>query len=392
MNETTSVTAIAADDSIGNADTMPVNELLVIAARRSGKSPIALGREFSRLYNAGTMLSMKDFVRHSLWDTERHGEDGAARFVGSRSVWPISHTVNDKDWFRVPEDKYVMDLMCRAEGIPLPKTVGIVDRSARSFAGTPKIDTADKLRDLVLSHPQGSLFAKTLGGLIGRGVMVIEDADDTTIKRTGANPVTYEAFLEEVLSEEPYVLQERLDNHEALAPYCTGLTTIRFPNLVRGSEIWQPCVAMKLTTAGNIACAFWRPGNICCEIDHATGEIIRIGKSDGLATEYIDDHPEVPGLMGLKLPHWDKMKELNERTARVFGAIPYQSTDLAITPDGPVLVESNYAGSFDVLQNSTGRGLLTDEVKAFFRENGYDFDNPPKLERETKKKKFLGLF
>jgi hypothetical protein len=67
------------------------------------------------------------------------------------------------------------------------------------------------------------------------------------------------------------------------------------------------------------------------------------------------------------------VRDLHERAVRLFGAIAYQSTDIAITPDGPVLVELNYAGSFDVLQNGTGKGLLQPEVRDFFAFHGQDF-------------------
>ena len=40
--------------------------------------------------------------------------------------------------------------------------------------------------------------------------------------------------------------------------------------------------------------------------------------------------------------------------------------DVAITPDGPSLIEINSGGAFDLPQLASGRGLLTDEVQAFF--------------------------
>ena len=45
--------------------------------------------------------------------------------------------------------------------------------------------------------------------------------------------------------------------------------------------------------------------------------------------------------------------------------------DIAITPAGPMLIEINTGGSFTLPQFATGRGFLTDEVRAFFRECGY---------------------
>ncbi|MEK9661332.1 MAG: hypothetical protein VW644_06305 [Alphaproteobacteria bacterium] len=45
--------------------------------------------------------------------------------------------------------------------------------------------------------------------------------------------------------------------------------------------------------------------------------------------------------------------------------------DIAITRDGPVLIEINTGGGFDLPQLASGEGFLTDEVGEFFRACGY---------------------
>jgi hypothetical protein len=82
--------------------------------------------------------------------------------------------------------------------------------------------------------------------------------------------------------------------------------------------------------------------------------------------------------MGLTLPHWDKVIEINAKAANLFGPIRYQSTDIAITPSGPVVVELNYGGGFDLPQYASGRGMLTPKVRSFFESFGYDLDATPK--------------
>jgi hypothetical protein len=46
--------------------------------------------------------------------------------------------------------------------------------------------------------------------------------------------------------------------------------------------------------------------------------------------------------------------------------------DIALTSDGPMLIEINTGGSFDLPQLASGRGFLTDDVCEFFRDCGYD--------------------
>jgi hypothetical protein len=46
--------------------------------------------------------------------------------------------------------------------------------------------------------------------------------------------------------------------------------------------------------------------------------------------------------------------------------------DIALTSDGPMLIEINTGGGFDLPQLASGRGFLTDDVCEFFRTCGYD--------------------
>ncbi|WP_212526051.1 sugar-transfer associated ATP-grasp domain-containing protein [Actibacterium sp. MT2.3-13A] len=385
MNMQPEMNAVEQDkQAFDSAHTRTHQELLTFAARRSGLSPLALGRDFLRHSRSGRGVEMADYVRHELWNRERHGPDGADRFVGAKTVWPAANTVNPFRWWAAAEDKYVMTLMLAAEGLAQPQTVAVVDNSARAYPGIPRAATPEALREVVLAHPAGTLFAKTLDGMIGNGAMVIEAADAETITCTGTGPKTYEQFLSQVLDGQAYLIQKRLDNHASLAPFCTGLATIRLPNFIRGTEVYSPVAALKLPSGGNVACAFWRPGNLACGIDPETGTITRVAGRDGPVSVELEDHPETPGLKGLTLPFWDEVREINERAARVFGAIPYQSTDIAVTPNGPVLIELNYGGSFDILQNGTGKGLLSPEIRAFFAAHGYPF-------APGKRKKRFGL-
>ncbi|MEK9755293.1 MAG: hypothetical protein VW338_19050 [Rhodospirillaceae bacterium] len=43
--------------------------------------------------------------------------------------------------------------------------------------------------------------------------------------------------------------------------------------------------------------------------------------------------------------------------------------DIAVTPEGPVLVEINSGGSFELIQLASGPGLLTDDVIELFKAN-----------------------
>ena len=69
----------------------------------------------------------------------------------------------------------------------------------------------------------------------------------------------------------------------------------------------------------------------------------------------------VGGLAALPLPADGQVG------ARAYAPVRYQSLDIALTPDGPCIIEINSGGSFMLAQIASGRGFLTPSVRAFFQ-------------------------
>ena len=68
---------------------------------------------------------------------------------------------------------------------------------------------------------------------------------------------------------------------------------------------------------------------------------------------------------------WDRVLDLAHRCAPIFQPVRYQSMDIGITQAGPVLIEINTGGGFDLPQLASGEGFLTEEVRDCFRACGY---------------------
>jgi hypothetical protein len=76
-------------------------------------------------------------------------------------------------------------------------------------------------------------------------------------------------------------------------------------------------------------------------------------------------------LVGLRLPMWGELLEVNRTSARAYAAVRYQSLDIALTPEGPCVIEVNSGGSFVLPQIATGRGILTPDFRSFLRSCGW---------------------
>lgn len=378
MNQQSTLSATELDkQSYYSARDSSDKELLTYAARKTGRSPLKIHREFRQLAKSPNRINLVEYVRNGLYDLDRYSEEERSRFISNDLHWPITHKCNDQSWAGAAEDKILAATILSAGGVPVPETIAVLDSSSRIYPKTKKISSADELRNVLSEHASETLFGKVVGGMVSFGAFRIEHADHDHIHCTGQDPMSYSEFIESFVGNNAYVLQRELKNHADFSDYCSALATVRMVNLVSPSGVHNPIAIIKMPQGNNIADAFWRPGNLACEVDVGTGRIRTVALR-GLETEFLDDHPTIPGLIGRQLPCWKELIEFNNRAARLFAPIRYQSTDIAITNAGPVVVEINYGGGFDLPQYASGRGLLTADVRSFFEDCGVDLNAKPK--------------
>ena len=128
----------------------------------------------------------------------------------------------------------------------------------------------------------------------------------------------------------------------------------------------------KIPTGANVADNFWRAGNMLAAVDGDTGQVRRVIRGFGPDLEELDHHPDSgKPLKGLVLPNWDDLRTQCLEFAMVFDKLRYQSWDIAICPDGPMVVEVNAGSAFNLSQLAAGRGILTDRFRAFLERCGY---------------------
>ncbi len=349
---------------------MSPSDLLVHASRKSGKSVGKITRDWWRLRRGKGKLSLLEYVTWQLYD-DRFSADEKDRFISNNLHWPITYDCCDRSWDAATEDKYLADTILRNGGVPVPDTVAVIDKSQRHYGDTPKISNADALRDFLTQDGILPLFGKVLRGICSFGAFHVTGADKTHIHLKNEEPVTYSEFMYKLIGDTPYLLQRIVQNHPEIDDFCSATATVRMVTMVRSDDIFFPLVSIKIPGGENIADAFWRPGNICSNIDPETGKFLTITTSDGPDLIRHDSHPETGRkLIGEALPDWDKLLEISTRAARLFAPVRYQSLDVALSDKGPVVIEINTGGGFDLPQNASGVGMMTDEVRQFFRDCG----------------------
>lgn len=352
-------------------DNANLAELIAHAARKSGRHPLAIGREMVATMLGRSKLSAAEYVHYGFYDRARYSQAERDEFISGAMHGKIVWGCMDMSWWEVANDKWLNAAFLAADATPQPQTLAVIDRSPRAYQGAHKIATPEALRDFLCGVGEFPLFCKFNNGRWSLGANVITGADRAHVHLKGRAPLSHDDFFTEIVGDNVFLLQRFVRNHAFLRRFTETTATVRMVNLWREDGLWTPHAILKLPSAGNVADNFWRKGNLLCQLDVETGEILGIVGKEGPDLVRHEHHPETGlPLIGEVLPHWQAVRALNERVAALHYPVRYSSQDIAITDDGPAVIEFNFGGAFELPQIASGRGFFTPEMRAAFRAFG----------------------
>lgn len=333
--------------------------------------PGDLSKEFAKLARGIGRLNFDEYVLFRLFDVSDFSLAEKQQFLSGSWMWRIATQINDMSWQIVTEDKYLSYAALRQLQLPTPETLAVIDTSARSYGATTTLRSAADLGAFLGSAGAYPIFAKPNHALGSFGVMLITGFEAGRLTLEGEEPLTLEEGFAALTKGGAFLLQRVVQNHPDVQALSAHLSTIRLTNFIGSEGLITPSALIKLTASGSVADNYWREGNMMADIDMESGKIRRAVRGKGVDLEILTAHPETgEAMVGRQLPYWKEVLELNERCAYCFAPIKFQSLDIAITPNGPLIVEINTGGAFDLPQLASGRGLLTPEVRAFLVDNG----------------------
>lgn len=171
-----------------------------------------------------------------------------------------------------------------------------------------------------------------------------------------------------------YVLQPRLrPAAEIEALYGPRLWSIRLLVFIRPGGPHIHRAVAKIATGTNPADNYWRVGNMLGQVEVSCGRIAGVVRGTGSTMRRDEAHPDTGRtVIGFEVPHWSRLCALACEAAAVFPGIRTQSWDIALTDQGPILLEVNFGGDLNLAQLAEGRGVLDDEYRAHLRHCGFE--------------------
>ncbi len=354
---------------------VPLGQSLRFAQSRSGRS---LGQqliEMLRLSRAPGRLQPEDYFYYRLFEPGFDAES-QRQFVGKRLERQLHLLTCDQDWGIVAHDKLVCHALLQSLGFPMPTNRALF-RDGAAFAGGQGLHSLPDRAALAAALRgglEGPLFGKPVRGMRSVGVLSIDGYDSATdrLRLAHGQTVPVEDALDgiQTYANEGYLLQDRLAQHPALEAICgAAVATVRLVVLLTPQGRVVHRALWKLPAGSNVADNFWRKGNLLAALEPATGRITRVVQGVGAEAAEVDRHPGSGApLLGFELPDWPLVLDLVDRAATALPGVRMQAWDVALGPAGPLLVEVNIGGDYNLPQLATGTGMLDARFLAFLAE------------------------
>lgn len=346
--------------------------MVTVLKRRVEKlgSFLSVARETSDIYNVSTTTAMtkvlEAFKKGRFMPTEAllNGIldpsmpwERASAFVSKRELVALQERVNPGHWYYMTEDKGIFYRFCEEAGIKIPIVHAVLFRGKQAWVRNGRALRSMPEIGLFLEEEIPSDFViKPTRGAHGQSVWVISRSIDGEFTNSaGRKWERGEDLAREVMSDplfSAFVVQDRVSSHPVLTQL-TGSKALQSSRIVtyvdRSGRIHFVAASIRLIGgAATIDNIDWgRTGNFALQLHPESGLAMdaMTFAHNGRVMQWIrpEDHPKFGSVISnFRVPDWEQVVELVSLAARKLLPLRTLGWDVAITPDGPMIVEANF--------------------------------------------------
>lgn len=268
-----------------------------------------------------------------LEDTEVLPYNEFKRIRDSRNQHPNGEGYN---YICILRDKFIFSQFLKSLGFPAPANLALLNRGQVTWLDTMR---AAPLESLV-SNPQLDIngFCKKLGGIQGEGAFPLR------IQRGKLYVKEKEITLAELKAKADgqYLLQDVITQHPKVSElHPDSVNTIRLITFNNKGKVEIFCSALRIGVKGR-SVDNWNAGGMVVGIDTETGRLRKTGYFKPGLGGRVDKHPDTGVVLdGFPLPFFQEgVKMVCDLHGYLYG-IHSVGWDIAITPDGPIIIEGN---------------------------------------------------
>ena len=298
---------------------------------------------FALTGNGPGFYHMAGFWRRDIPWQDKRGHLGASGYQKRLGK------LNPLDYRKITQNKLSEKSMLQLLGFPTPRFLGYLHPvHGRTHTGAPLRNSGD-LSGLLSSEQLDRVCFKLIEGWAGRKfevVDIIRHGNEVKLRRPGdQSTVEIADFYRTRLDVEKtggMLIEAYLYQHPDLAAFNpSSVNTLRIWVVqCRDGQMRTILAYLRIGRAGSIV-DNQSSGGIVAPIHLDTG--VTGCAMDGLPTrELFPSHPDHGApIEGRELPFWNEARSLAERCLAAFPNLGFAGMDIAVTENGPVVVEMN---------------------------------------------------
>lgn len=326
------------------------------------------------LYHSG--ISGEDYYHHALYRSDLTFYE-KTKFLGRFRFKRYYRTINPVKFDVLARDKVIFHMLATALNIPTPRLLAVT-RNPREPEPTfsRPLETLDELRTFLREESSQNIFFKPADEWGGRGALSLGTkiaGQEAWRMLPGNGVVTLDEVIAHVCREgemRRFLIESRLNPHEMLENIVPGVcSTVRLMTLVDSQGVNVVGATLRLGS-GHGPTDNLCGGGVVAGIELESGRLCKVVSLAGDTPTYFSSHPfsgvEVSGKI---LPDWAELVRLAVESARKLAFLPCIGWDIAITDNGPIIVEINSRPDCAPVQVGNDEGVLTGAFRELLCEN-----------------------
>lgn len=326
------------------------------------------------LYSSG--IDGEDYYHQALYRPDLSFAE-KARFLGFFRCPRYYQAINPARFDLLARDKVIFHMLATASALPVPKLLAVTRSQGQPTYGRT-LETLEEFRHFLQEDGSQNLFLKPGGGMGGEGALSLGEkiaGRDAWRMLPGHGEITLDEVIAHICHKgemRRFLIQDRLRPHAVL-----------------DDIVPEVCSTVRLVTFNdregvNIVGAVLRLGNgreptdnlsgggVVAEIDLDNGCLGKVVSLDHDIPHYLSSHPMTGvEISGKVIPNWVEVVELAVGAAKKLTFLPCIGWDIAVTEEGPIIVEINSRPRCRSIQVANDSGVLTGAFRdAFLRHDG----------------------
>lgn len=275
----------------------------------------------------------------------------AQHYLSKRTCSALQQRLNSKDWFWMTEDKGIFNSICEARSVPVPACLALLFRdSAGVSQGKPIPPSSHAWARTLADLDLQKVVIKPCRHSYGRGLLipVLEGGQLQAGGTSFSNVKEMADYMFAAPELTSWIIQEKVRSHPDLDAFSgtDSLQTMRiYSHVDQHGNIHLIDAFLKVIGADAQIDNFQHGalGNFIAPIDVASGQLEpAISRTAAYRWIRLDRHPKTANdFSTFQIPLWSEAKQLVTDAAAHFKPIRSLGWDVAVTADGPVVIEAN---------------------------------------------------